>query len=299
MTADSIEFIKNQIGRYPLLTPRQEIELARQVQEGVALKQRLDGKAPTRQQSRILRRGDKAKEKMICCNLRLALYVATKWRASRRRFSSFELVDLFQLGCLGLHSAVDRFDPARGYKFSTYAYWWIRQSIQRIGGDTEFPIRLPADKRDQLAAVLRATTELGPGAPLDEVLKAANCTKETWDLISTARLAPVSLDAPVPGNEVGGQLMHELIADTSDNMRSTNEIRLRAVHEAVARIPHTTAQFVLKAHYGLCGEPRSMQSIGEELGLSRERVRQLKEKGLNQLRLQGARYDTELRYEVA
>jgi RNA polymerase primary sigma factor len=300
MSTDNIEFIKNQIGRYPLLTPTQEIELARQVQEGVALKQRLDGKAPTRQQLRILRRGDKARDKMICCNLRLALYVATKWRATRRgRASSFELVDLFQLGCLGLASAVERFDPARGYKFSTYAYWWIRQSIQRVGGDTEWLIRLPADKRDQLGAVLRVKTELGPSATLEEVLAAANCTKEAWDLISTARLAHVSLDAPVHGDEAGGTLMHELIADTSNNMRSNSETRLRAVHEAIERIPHATAQFVLKAHYGLCGEPRDMKAIGDELGLSRERVRQLKEKGLNQLRLQVHRYDTELRYEVA
>jgi DNA-directed RNA polymerase sigma subunit (sigma70/sigma32) len=147
--------------------------------------------------------------------------------------------------------------------------------------------------------VLRVRTELGPSATLEQVLEVANCPRQAWDLISAARLAPVSLDTPVHGEDGGGMLVHEVIADTNEPARISSENRLRALHDAIESIPHTTAQFVLKAHYGLCGEPRDMKAIGDELGLSRERVRQLKEKGLNQLRLQVARYDTELRYEAA
>lgn len=302
MSADTIGFIKQHCGLYPLLTPLQEIELARQVQEGVALREWIVEKKATRAQERVLRRAAKAHDKMVCCNMRLSLHVATRYQRAKK-LASLELSDLFQLGCLGLHRAVESFDPSRGYKFSTYAYWWIRQALQRHGGDIDHLIRLPADKRDVLAAVAKARQALGPGATLDDTLKQANCSPQAWDQIAMARMAPVSLDAPAGYDDgTGAKLIHEAIADPAsleDPLRLSNEARLRAVHEAIERIPHRTAQFVLKAHYGLCGEPRDMQSIGKELGLSRERVRQLKEKGLNQLRLQVHRYDTELRYEVA
>jgi RNA polymerase primary sigma factor len=301
LIADNIAYIKDQCGRYPLLTPTQEIELARQVQEAVALKAQLNEGKPNRKQARILHRGDRARDKMICCNLRLVLYHATKFRqASRNRYSSLDLADLFQLGCLGLHTAVDRYDPTRGYKFSTYAYWWIRQSCHRYGGDIDHAIRLPADKREMIAKVLKAKAELGPNGTTDQALEAAGCTRAMWDVISVARMMPVFLDAPAGDTEDGHKAQHELIADTRSPMSTRTAERIKVLRDAVERIPNAKTQFVLKAHFGLCGyAPKTMEAIGKELGLSRERIRQLKETGLGQLRFHARNFDTELRYEAA
>ena len=295
MSTDTIGFIKQQCGLYPLLTPLQEIELARQVQEGIALRERLGEKKPTRAQERILRRGAKAHDKMVCCNMRLSMYVATRYQRAKK-LASLELSDLFQLGCLGLHRCVETFDPSRGYKFSTYAYWWIRQALQRHGGDIDHAIRLPADKRDMLAAVVKARHALGPNATLDDALKQAKCSPELWDQIAMARMAPTPLDAPAGYNDgTGAKLVHEAIADPAsledpiDNRQERDEMRL-AVMDSLAFVNNTNAQFVLKAHYGLCGmEPKNLKQIGDQLGISRERARQLKEIGLNQLRLQARR----------
>jgi len=298
MSNDTIGFIKQQCGLYPLLTPLQEIELARQVQEGIALRERLGEKKPTRGQERILRRGAKAHDKMVCCNMRLSLYVATRYQRAKR-LASLELSDLFQLGCLGLYRAVETFDPSRGYKFSTYAYWWIRQALQRHGGDIDHAIRLPADKRDMLAAVVKARQALGPNATLDDALKQAKCSPQLWDQIATARMTATPLDAPAGHDDGDGRQLHETIADPVsledpiDNRQEREEMRLAAM-DSLELVSNEKAQFVLKAHYGLCGmEPKNLKDIGDQLGLSRERIRQLKEAGLNQLRLR-ARHDHRL-----
>ena len=295
MSNDTIGFIKQQCGLYPLLTPLQEIELARQVQEGVALRQSLGGKKPRPAQQRILRRAEKAHHKMVCCNMRLSLWAATRYQQVKR-LSSLELPDLFQLGCIGLHRAVESFDPSRGYKFSTYAYWWIRQALQRQGGDIDHAIRLPADKRDMIAAVLKARQRLGPDSTLSDALDAAKCPKQMWDQIAMARMRAIPLDSPAGRDDTEGKQLHETIPDPAslsdplDNRDLRNEMR-DVLLDALPHVGNTNAQFVLKAHYGLCGmEPKNLQQIGEQLGVSRERARQLKEIGLNQLRL-NARHD--------
>ena len=305
MITDNIAYIKNLAGRYPLLTARQETLLARQVQEAIALRAALNEDQPTPEQARILRRGGKAKEKMVCCNMRLVLHYATKHRqGNRNRHTTLELVDLFQIGCLGLQTAAEKFDPARGYKFCTYAYWWIKQAMHRIGGGIDHAIYLPCDKREVIARVLKAKSELGEDATTDEALKKAGCTREMWDDISISRMTPVYLDAPHRADSESGEYnLHESIPDTRSNadpMASKTEVRVKALREAVASIPNARTQAILMQHYGLNGEPpKTMKDIGDALGISRERIRQLKESGLNQLRFYARSYETELRYEAA
>ena len=304
MIVDNVGYIKDLAGRYPLLTAQQETLLARQVQKVVALRAALNEDQPTPEQARILRRGDKAKEKMICCNMRLVLYCATRHRQNNRsQHTTLELVDLFQIGCLGLQTAVERFDPARGYKFSTYAYWWIKQAMHRIGGSIDYAIRLPCDKSEIIAKVLKVKAELGAGAATDKALEIAGCTKEMWDTISVARMTPLYLDAPVGGDDAEPRSLHESIADarsTADPMASKTEERIRILRDAVETISNPKTRAVLKQHFGLNGEPpKTLKDIGDALGVSRERIRQLKESGLNQLRFYARNYETELRYEAA
>ena len=153
--AESIQFILNTAGRYPLLTPSQELLYGRHVMEWVEI-ENIPQSELTPDQRRIARRGRKAYEKFYLCNLRLVISIAKRYTMAVNHLT-FE--DLFQEGCIGLSTAIKKFDPTRGYKFSTYSYWWVRQAITRAIGHHDRHIRLPGAALDMIRVLAKFVPE--------------------------------------------------------------------------------------------------------------------------------------------
>jgi RNA polymerase primary sigma factor len=147
----------NEIARYPLLTVDQEIQYGRRIAKMRELQQ-LE-RTLTDAEQRLVRSGQRARERFMQCNLQLVVHVAKKYENRRRK--SLEIMDLIQEGNIGLARAVELFDSSRGYKFSTYAYWWIKQGIQRALSQSDAMIRLPTGLHDLLAKIARTTSDLG------------------------------------------------------------------------------------------------------------------------------------------
>ena len=158
-SSDPISWYLSSIGRVPLLTPAEEIELGNQVQTLMSLTEdgqiKEQSKEFTSHQRRLIRIGRRAKERMMKANLRLVVSVAKKYQGK-----GLELLDLVQEGCLGLERAVEKFDPTRGYKFSTYAFWWIRQSMTRAIACQSRTIRLPVHLSERLATIRKVSLDL-------------------------------------------------------------------------------------------------------------------------------------------
>jgi len=152
---DPISWYLSTIGRVPLLTPAEEIELGNQVQTMMGLVERDESETFTPHEKKLIRVGRRSKERMMKANLRLVVSVAKKYQGK-----GLELLDLIQEGSLGLERAVEKFDPTRGYKFSTYAFWWIRQSMTRAIACQSRTIRLPVHLSERLATVRKATMDL-------------------------------------------------------------------------------------------------------------------------------------------
>ena len=154
-SSDPISWYLSTIGRVPLLTPAEEIELGNQVQAMMRLAEEDKGEAYTTHEKKIMRVGKRSKERMMKANLRLVVSVAKKYQGK-----GLELLDLIQEGSLGLERAVEKFDPTRGYKFSTYAFWWIRQSMTRAIACQSRTIRLPVHLSERLTAIRKVSLEL-------------------------------------------------------------------------------------------------------------------------------------------
>jgi len=281
---DDIRVYLREIGKVPLLSPDQEIALGKQVQAMMPL---LDIAQPTPEQQKIIRHGRRAKEQMVQANLRLVVAVAKKYQ---RR--GLELLDLIQEGNLGLSRAVEKFDPTKGYRFSTYAYWWIRQAMTRSIAQQSRTIRLPVhitEKLNRLKATSRQLSQqLGRKPTILELAEAlAVDRQEIEKLVEHQRRArPVSLDLRV-GTERDTQL-GELLESNYPLPDETMDLIL--VQDQIAILLETLTERereVVIARFGLRdGERRSLAEIGEILHLSRERVRQLERSALNKLRRQ-------------
>jgi RNA polymerase primary sigma factor len=256
-SADSLQRFLAEIGRYPLLTAAEEVALAKRVE-----------------------RGDlEAKERMINSNLRLVVSVAKRYRGHGVPF-----LDLIQDGVIGLNRAVEKFDWRRGFKFSTYATWWIRQAVQRSVSGQSRTIRVPThvDERRQTLArhARKLELELGRPATNDELANATGLSRKHVDEALGVPEARVSLNQPV-GNEEDGEL-GDLFADENAEDPDTlaeQALRQREVRRALANLPERERR-ILELRFGLDGEPRSLEAIGAELQLTRERVRQLEGKAL-------------------
>ena len=285
LSADSIGWYLSNIGRVPLLTPAEEIELAHHVQ-GMKRLQEQPAEQLTPRDRHLIRMGTRARDRMMAANLRLVVSVAKKYQNQ-----GLELLDLVQEGAIGLERAVDKFDPAMGYKFSTYAYWWIRQGMTRAIDNSARTIRLPIHVSEKLSKMRRITRELshrfGRQPNRLELAHAMGMpTQELEDLISQS--APcASLDAHARGDEDRSTL-GELIADTSsaepmDSMdRSIQKEHLTAWLSQL----NEREQKILKLRFGLEGaEPLTLAEIGRQINVSRERVRQLEAKAILKLRL--------------
>jgi RNA polymerase nonessential primary-like sigma factor len=301
-TGDLLRSYLRDIGRVPLLSHEQEITLGRQVQELMALEEmreeltmRSGGQEPSQQQlaaeagltvpllRRRLHAGRRAKERMVAANLRLVVSVAKKY--TKR---NMELLDLIQEGTIGLVRGVEKFDPTRGYKFSTYAYWWIRQGITRAIAEKSRTIRLPIHITETLNKLKKGqrelSQELGRTPTVTELAAYVELPEEeVKDLLCRAR-QPVSLETKV-GDGEDTELLDLLAGDgvLPDEMVDGECLKgdLRALLE---QLPELQGR-VLKMRYGIEGEePMSLTSIARTLGMSRDKTRNLERRALEGIR---------------
>ena len=288
-SSDPVSWYLATIGRIPLLTPAEEIELGNQVQAMMQLTEdgskTFDDSALTTQQRRLIRIGRRAKERMMMANLRLVVSVAKKYQGK-----GLELLDLIQEGSLGLERAVEKFDPTRGYKFSTYAFWWIRQSMTRAIACQSRTIRLPVHLSERLTTIRKVSLDLahklGAMPSRVEIAEAMDIPLDELDSLLRQALTTSSLDAPVNGEE-GRSFLGDLIADSSLD-EPLDIVEQRIHHEQLGRwLSHLSdqEQHVLRLRFGLEGNERhTLAEIGRLMEVSRERVRQVELKALRKLR---------------
>jgi len=287
--SDPVSWYLSTIGRIPLLTPAEEIELGNQVQAMMQFTEdgsrEIDEKALTTKDRRMLRIGRRAKERMMKANLRLVVSVAKKYQGK-----GLELLDLIQEGSLGLERAVEKFDPTRGYKFSTYAFWWIRQSMTRAIACQSRTIRLPVHLSERLTTIRKVSLDLahklGAMPSRLEIAEAMDIPVEELDSLLRQALTTSSLDAPVNGEE-GRSFLGDLIADSTLD-EPLDVVEQRIYHEQLGRwLSHLSEQeqHVLRLRFGLDGNERhTLAEIGRLMEVSRERVRQVELKALRKLR---------------
>jgi RNA polymerase primary sigma factor len=283
--SDPISWYLTSIGRVPLHTPAEEIELGNQVQVMMRLVEEDRGENYSDREKKLIRVGRRSKERMMKANLRLVVSVAKKYQGK-----GLELLDLIQEGSLGLERAVEKFDPTRGYKFSTYAFWWIRQSMTRAIACQSRTIRLPVHLSERLTAIRKVSLDLahklGAMPSRKEIAEAMDMPIDELDSLLRQALTTSSLDAPVNGEE-GRSFLGDLIADNS-HAEPLEQVERGIHHEQLGRwLTHLTDQErqVLELRFGLEGEERhTLAEIGRMLDVSRERVRQVELKALRKLR---------------
>ena len=258
---DSLSLFLREIGRYPLLTAAEEVVLAKRVERG----------------------DEAAKERMITCNLRLVVSNAKRYRGHGVPFG-----DLIQEGTIGLNRAVEKFDWRKGFKFSTYATWWIRQACQRAISNQAHTIRIPTHVQERQQKLGRSRTrlelELGREPTLEELAEDTGYKLEHVDEALNTVDANISLNRSIgdDGFELGDLFPDEGATDPAEAGLAI--LRDRRIDEALAQLDETERR-VLELRFGFDGEQRTLEAIGKELGISRERIRQLENRAL--ARLQG------------
>ena len=260
-TTDALQLFLNEMGRYKLLTAEEEVELAKRIE-----------------------RGDKeAKDLMVNSNLRLVVSIAKRYQGH-----GLSLLDLIQEGIIGLIRAVEKFDWRRGFKFSTYATWWIRQAVQRGVANKSREIRIPVHIVERERKIARAerelTAKLGRVPDEEEIAEAVKLPLKKLREVREAARAVTSLDRPV--GEEGGASFGELVAGDAPGPEETLHVSLEedTLQRAIGQLPDRERE-VVKLRYGLDGDstPKSLEEIGRQLGLTRERVRQVEAEALERL----------------
>jgi RNA polymerase primary sigma factor len=260
-TTDALQLFLNEAGRYKLLTAPEEVELAKRIEQG----------------------DKEAKDLMINSNLRLVVSIAKKYQGH-----GISLLDLIQEGIIGLIRAVEKFDWRRGYKFSTYATWWIRQAVQRGVANKSRTIRIPVHIVEREQKISRAERELLGKLerdPTDEEVaeRSKLSLKHVKEVRSVAR-AVTSLDKPIgaDGDSKFGDLIAGEDAEPSEEVHVS--LAENTVRDAVETLPDRERE-VVKLRYGMDGDPdpKSLEEIGRQLGLTRERVRQIEARALARL----------------
>ena len=290
---DLVGHYLKQIGSTPLLSAEEEVELARRIEAGVYAGELLrrvdeDGQElthPHAELQAIADDGERAKDHMIRANLRLVVAAARK----HYRNTGLSFLDVVQDGNLGLIRAVEKFDYTKGFKFSTYAMWWIRQAIERGRAEKARTIRLPAHVVESISKLARVDRKLqvslGREPTTDEVATEADLTPERVEELRTISRDVVSLDLPI--GDDGGANVGDLIEDT-EVLRAPDVVEFQAlgqeVRSLVATLPPREA-LIVSLRYGLTdGRQHTLQEVAERVGLTKERVRQLEKQSIAELR---------------
>ena len=284
---DLVRLYLTDIGQYTLLTKDDEVRLAKAIEAGNEAIAQLDAggdltAAKKRELRRTARQGEEAERQFVQSNLRLVVSIAKKYQAS-----GLPLLDLIQEGNLGLMHAVEKFDWRKGFKFSTYATWWIRQSMQRAVAEKSRTVRLPNSLHDTLVTLNstrnRLLSELGREPTPEELSEESGLT---FDAVVEAQLVndSVSLEAPVgeDGAVLGDFVSHH---DEEDPVRETERASaIEALRDAINRLPEREA-YILSMRVGFeDGLPRTHEEIGGNLGLGPTRVRSIEKLALSKLR---------------
>jgi RNA polymerase primary sigma factor len=287
--SDPVRMYLQEIGRYPLLDAQQEVELAMQVEAGIRAEELLNENVPRTTPERILlerqsRLADRARQQLVVSNLRLVVSIAKKYIGR-----GLGLLDLIQEGNLGLIRAVEKFDYRRGFKFSTYATWWIRQAVTRALADQARTIRVPVhmvETINKLAMVQRTLhQDLGREPTIAEI--AAELDMESGKVTELRRIAqdPLSLETPIGAEEDAtiGDIVPDLGADVpveEASFKLLQEYLSLALESLNERERH-----VLIMRFGLAdGNVRTLEQVGDHFGVTRERIRQIENKALAKLR---------------
>jgi RNA polymerase nonessential primary-like sigma factor len=300
LSGDSVRAYLRDIGRIPLLEHEEEILLGRKVQRLMEIKE-IETEMEIQSQDdlagilgitpkdlkRQLREGEKAKDEMVTANLRLVVSVAKKY--TKR---NMELLDIIQEGTIGLVRGVEKFDPGRGYKFSTYAYWWIRQGITRAIAEKSRAIRLPIHVTENLNKLKKAQRELSQiNGEMPNVFQLADyldfTVDEIKDLMCKAR-QPTSLEIKIGENR--DTALIDLLEDETQlpEMLLERQSIKDSIREIIHDLPEMQAA-VVRMRYGIGEEilePMSMTAIGQVLNMSRDRVRTLENKAMRAIREQ-------------
>jgi RNA polymerase primary sigma factor len=262
VSTDALQLFLKDVGRVELLTAAQEVELAKRIERG----------------------DHRAKQEMVEANLRLVVSIAKKYRNQGLPF-----LDLIQEGTIGLVRAAEKFDHRKGFKFSTYATWWIRQAVARALADKARTIRMPVHVVEKLNKIVRAERKLraerGREPSSDEIAVELELTPEEVEQIRRSAQAPVSLEKPV-GDEEESEFGHFLTDDNAPLPDEAAEVELRKA--TLLRILETLShreRRVLELRYGLNGEhPRTLDEVGRTFNVTRERIRQIENQSLKKLR---------------
>ena len=288
-TTDLVRVYLREIGRRKLLTASEEVDLARRVEVGLFAAAKLAEPSPIDTERRwelasLALAGERAKDQIIEANLRLVVSVAKRYVGR-----GVPMLDLVQEGNLGLIRAVEKFDYAKGFKFSTYATWWIRQAISRALADQSRTIRVPIHVADAMNRVLRAQRDLlqqlGRSAKPAEIAEAVGLEKER--VIEMLRIAqePVSLHTPI--GEKDGSELADLIEDADAVSLEESAAHAMLPDELAAAMSVLTERerAVMRMRYGLAdGTPHTLEEVGQVFGITRERVRQIEARSLAKLR---------------
>ncbi|MGI5228902.1 RNA polymerase sigma factor [Actinoallomurus sp. CA-142502] len=286
---DSVHTYLKAIGRRQLLTAAQEVDLAKRIEAGLYAEHKLESgaklSARAREELRLVAEdGQRAKAHMLEANLRLVVSVAKKY-ADR----GLSLLDVVQEGNLGLIRAVEKFDYTKGYKFSTYAMWWIRQAIQRGFADSARTIRLPVHVLEMLSKLSRVEREMHQRlgrepTPEELAVELDKSPAQVQELLRTSR-QPISLDSTI--GEDGETRIGDLIEDT-DTPEASELVDRQLMADQLRRalgVLSAREEKIMAMRFGLYdGTPRTLDEIGKHLGLTRERIRQLEKESLSKLR---------------
>ena len=291
-TNDPVRMYLKEIGRVALLTAQEEVSLAMRIDAGLLAEDKLNemGPNPDRSNSEVrklrwtMRDGMMAKRHLVEANLRLVVSIAKRYVGRGMAF-----LDLIQEGNLGLIRAVEKFDYTKGFKFSTYATWWIRQAITRAIADQARTIRIPVhmvETINKLARIQRQLLQdLGREPSADEIAKQMEMTPEKVREIQKISQEPVSLETPI-GEEEDSHL-GDFIED-SEAVVPLERASFKLLQEQLESVLHTLSgreKEVIRLRFGLVdGQPRTLEEVGKKFGVTRERIRQIESKTLSKLR---------------
>ena len=289
-SSDPISLYLDEISRIPLLSREKEVELAQQIEAGDIASDKLENASLSLSNKEIaklkatVKEGDKARNELIQANYRLVISITKKY-ASR----GVAFMDLIQEGNIGLIKAVDKFDYTRGYKFSTYATWWIRQAVTRAIADQGRTIRVPVHMCERINKLARTTRELtqkwGREPDNEELAAALETTPDGIEQIRRVAQHPLSLEMPI-GEEHESNL-GDFIEDNNNPTlsESTNDEVLKEVMDDVLNSLSAREGRVLQLRFGLVdGQPHTLEEVGQKFGVTRERVRQIEASALRKLR---------------